>query len=119
MTGAADRLARAALERAVEIVDKIDDQALAALTAFSLLDYARPVHSSILVGLGQFDHYVSRALPAVPPTSDGWVEHLFLLDAITINYVKHYKKWADLYPQHTSLGTSRQESQPDRRRKQP
>ena len=98
-TGAADRLARAALERAVEIVDKSDDQAVAALTAFSLLDHARPVHASILVGMRQFDRYVSLALPAGPPTSDGWVEHLFLLDAITINYVKHYKKWADFFPQ--------------------
>lgn len=103
-TGAADRLARAALERAVEIVDKIDDEALAALTAFSILNDRKPAHPAVRLGLQQFNDYVSLALPAGPPISDDWVEHLFLLDAITINYVKHYRKWADLYPQSHLTG---------------
>lgn len=80
-----DRIVRAGISRAVEIVDEISDEALIGLTVFHTITNITPATGSIIHGLKVLDRLFNKMLYKELPLSSDWLDHLDLLDAIRIN----------------------------------
>jgi hypothetical protein len=94
-----NRKTRAGIERAVEIVDKIDDAALLGLTVFHSIAVFRPVTGDILQGLDVLNDLFGKIIYDTLPVENDWLEHLDVLDAIRISSFGNLKKIQQYYPE--------------------
>lgn len=92
-----NRMARAGINRAVEIVDEISDDALVGLTAFHAVSTFLPVTGDILQGLDVLDRMFGKLLYAALPTSRDWLDHLDILDAVRLSSFGGLKKVEQYY----------------------
>ncbi len=76
------RKVRASVSKAVEIVDLVDESALAALTAFWLLSYIHPVTGLPEEGLDVLEDLCAPFFADELPMGRGWVEHLDSLNVV-------------------------------------
>ena len=93
-----NRTTRAGINRAVEIVDQISDDALLGLTVFHAVSRFIPVSGDPYQGLDVLNDLYSKILYRELPTGNEWFDHLDVLDAIRINSLGSMKKIKDYYP---------------------
>lgn len=109
-----DRLVRAGVNRAIEIVDQIDEGALHSLTlycsAFTLTSLSGDPHE----GISLMNNVVKGILANGRPQSGlEWLEHLDILDAVRLargqNFVSFDDQWTKAVPGYVSVGVNKDE----------
>ena len=103
-----NRNKRAGINRAVEILDQVSDDALLGLTvAFVVMNYF-PLNGSISDGLSLMEELFKELLYGKLPIGTEWIEHLDLLDALRISPLQSFKKmeeyYVDLLPGYACAG---------------
>lgn len=88
---------RTGIGRAVEIIDKIDDDALCALTIAHAFNKVLPLSGSCRSGLKVLDDLYEKLMYMELPLRTDWIDHLDILDAVRINSIGSFKKVADWY----------------------
>lgn len=80
-----NRTERASINRAVEVVDQLDEDALTGLSVFSAIYSLRAQGDSLEVVLDLVDQVVHQILGDKNlPTGRAWIDHLEILDAIRV-----------------------------------
>ena len=82
-----NRSVRAGIERSIEIVDQIDDEALRGLTVFQAVQQYRSVSPSLEQGLDVLDALLADLIDGPLPSGADWLDHLDILDAVRINQI--------------------------------
>lgn len=97
-----NRIVRAGINRAVEIVDEISDEALLGLTVFHSLSNFFPASGNISQGLEVLDNLFGKIFYGNLPTGHDWLDHLDILDAVRVNSMGGLKKINQYYPEMLS-----------------
>lgn len=97
-----NRVVRAGISRAVEIVDEISDDALIGLTAFHAVGTFFPVTGDIFQGLDVLDDLFGKILYGFLPSGRDWLDHLDILDAVRLSSFGSLKKIEQYYPEQLS-----------------
>lgn len=80
-----DRIVRAGVSRAVEIVDKISDDALLGLTVFYSVQKFVPVTGGVQQGLNVLNDFYGKLFYNELPVGNEWLDHLDILDAVRVS----------------------------------
>lgn len=91
-----DRKIRFGITRAVEIVDKIDDDALCALTLIYGIKSLIPTDYICSKGIIRLQDSFNKLCINLPKNDD-WIDHLEILDCIRANVMGNMRKMDDLY----------------------
>lgn len=94
------RKTRTGIDRAVEIVNQIDDDALCALTVVHAVQTYIPTSGIVREGLEALDDLFDRLMYMDLPDGDGWIEHLDILGAIRISPFGGFKIWRSIIPNY-------------------
>ena len=94
-----NRVTRAGISRAVEIVDKISDDALLGLTVFHSVNYFFPTNGVIQQGLVTLNDLFGKLFYNNLPVGTEWLDHLDILDAIRVSNFGGIKKIEQYYPE--------------------
>lgn len=94
-----NRIVRAGIRRAVEIVDEISDDALIGLTAFHAVDSVFPVTGDIQQGLDILDELFGKIFYGNLPSGRDWLDHLDILNAVRLDSFSGLKKIDEYYPE--------------------
>lgn len=94
-----NRLIRAGISRAVEIVDEISDDALLGLTVFHSVNYFFPASGVIQQGLNTLNDLFGKLFYTNLPVGSEWLDHLDILDAIRVSNFGGLKKIEQYYPE--------------------
>jgi len=97
-----NRIARAGISLAVEIVDKVSDDALLGLTVRHALDTFLPLSGDIHSGLDALNDLFEKLLYRDLPVGQDWLDHLDVLDAVRINGFGTLKKVEQYYSKKLS-----------------
>jgi hypothetical protein len=92
-----NRIIRAGINRAVEIVDEISDDALLGLTVFHSVSNFFPASGDIHQGLNVLNELFGKIIYNTLPTGNEWLDHLDILDAIRVNSIGNLKKINQYY----------------------
>ena len=90
------------ISRAVEIVDKISDDALLALSVIFAIEQYVPVTGYISQGLDVLDTFFGKLCYDTLPSGNLWLDHLDILDAIRITHLGTLKKLEEFYSKKMS-----------------
>lgn len=93
-----ERPVRAGIERAIEIVDQVDDDALRGLTVVYALGKWIPSSPDIGEGVRVMESIFAELLDGPLPKGRDWIEHLDILDAVRTNSLTEFKRFDDYYP---------------------
>ncbi|MCU0678084.1 MAG: hypothetical protein MUF19_00650 [Candidatus Pacebacteria bacterium] len=77
-----DRVVRAAISRAIEVVDLVSDEALLALTVFHSVSYFVPRGKDLTKGLQILEELFLKIITDELPVGQQWLDHLDILDAV-------------------------------------
>jgi len=77
-----NRVVRAGISRAVEIVDQISDEALLGITVFHSVSYFIPASGEMPIGLKTLNNLFGKVIYSDLPTGSVWLDHLDILDAV-------------------------------------
>lgn len=94
-----DRIARAGVSLAVEIVDKVSDEALIGLTVTHAINSFLPRSGDIHQGLDVLNELFGKILYSELPTGHDWLDHLDILDAVRLSPLGGLKKVEQYYPE--------------------
>ena len=94
-----NRVARAGISLAVEIVDKISDEALLGLTVAHAVSYFRPLAGDIEQGLDVLNDLFGKITYGDLPLGQEWLDHLDILSAIRLGSFGSLKKLEKFYPE--------------------
>lgn len=94
-----NRIIRAGISRAVEIVDEISDDALLGLTVFHSVSNFFPASGDINQGLNVLNELFGKIFYNTLPIGNDWLDHLDILDAIRVNSFGSLKKINVYYPE--------------------
>lgn len=94
-----DRIARAGISLAVEIVDKISDEALLGLTVAHSVNSFLPVTGDVAHGLDVLNNLFGKIFYGKLPTGHEWLDHLDILNAVRLSSFGHLKKLHQYYPE--------------------
>ncbi|MFW2172265.1 LPO_1073/Vpar_1526 family protein [Acinetobacter guillouiae] len=92
-----NRIRRAGINRAVEIVDEVSDDALLGLTIFHAVTTLTPNTSNIFQGLDILDGLFEKLLYCDLPFGHEWIDHLEILNTIRINNLMALPKIEQIY----------------------
>ena len=92
-----NRSKNSGINRAVEIVNEITDEALLGLTVAFAIGSLRPTLSRIHEGLNLLEDIFSKLCYDVLPLNIDWLDHLDILDAIRISSFGKLKDFDDYY----------------------
>ena len=96
------------LNRAVEIVDQITDEALSGLTVFFAVSQYNPVAGFLDQGLSILNNLYNKLPLANLPVNKDWLEELDVLDAVRISSMGSLKKleqyWSENFPGFVAVG---------------
>ena len=92
-----NRIVRAGISRAVEIVDQISSEALLGITVFHSASYFAPIASDMAQGLKILDDLFGKIIYDVLPTNTEWLDHLDVLDAVRITSFGNTKLFEDYW----------------------
>ena len=99
---------KAGINRAVEIVDQITEEALNALTVFYAIGQYNPNADTLNKGLSILDNLYSKLPIMNLPNNNDWIEELDILDAVRFSTLTTLKKleqyWSEKYPGFVSAG---------------
>ncbi|MDE7184067.1 MAG: hypothetical protein K2O40_06215 [Lachnospiraceae bacterium] len=93
-----NRKNRTGISRAVEIIDKIDDDALCALTVVHAVNKVLPLSESCKSGLKNLANLYEKLIYMELPSGTDWIEQ-DILDAERINSIGSFKKTLEYYPE--------------------
>jgi len=94
-----NRTTRAGINRAVEIVDSISDDALLALTVSHAVSTFFPVTGDIYQGLDVLNDLFGKLLHGTLPIGKDWLDHLDILDAARMSSFGNLKTVQQYYPE--------------------
>lgn len=94
-----NRVTRAGISRAVEVVDEISDEALLGLTIFHAVSTFFPASGDINQGLNTLNDLFGKVIYGELPTGNEWLDHLDILDAVRINSIGNLKTIEQYYPE--------------------
>lgn len=94
-----DRVARAGIGYAVDIVDKISDDALSGLTAAHAVSNFIPAAGEVKQGLDVLDELYGKIIDRELPTGQLWLDHLDILNAVRLTAFGGLKKIAEYIPE--------------------
>lgn len=97
-----NRIARAGISIAVEIVDKVSDDALVGLTVRHALDSFLPAAGDIYQGLDTLNDLFGNLLYRDLPVGQEWLDHLDVLDAVRLSGFGSLKKVEQYYSEALS-----------------
>lgn len=92
------RTIRAGIERSIEIVDQVDDEALRGLTVFQAIQQYGPLDAGLDGGLDTMNALFADLIDGPLPLGSEWLDHLDILDAVRINQVSSLKPFGEYYP---------------------
>lgn len=93
------RTVRAGIERCIEIIDRIDDEALRGLTTLQALQQYRPVSPFLSAGLNILEGLFSELVDGPLPFGSEWLDHLDILDAVRVGSGSSIKPFREYFPQ--------------------
>ncbi|WP_424687933.1 LPO_1073/Vpar_1526 family protein [Halarcobacter ebronensis] len=93
-----DRVVRAGINRAVDIVDEISDDSLLGLTVFHSVSNFIPTSGDIKRGLHVLDDLFGKVIYDELPLGKDWLDHLEMLNTIRLNLFGNLKKLEEYYP---------------------
>jgi len=94
-----NRMARSGIRLAVEIVDKVSDDALLALTVAHAVSNFTPVSGDIHQGLDVLDDLFGKLINSELPLDHSWIDHLDVLKAVRLSQFGELKKIEHYYPE--------------------
>jgi hypothetical protein len=94
-----NRITRAGISRAVEIVDKISDDALLGLTVSHAITNFVLVSGDIRQGLSVLNDLFGKIFYRNLPVGNDWLDHLDILDAVRLSSFGNLKKIQQYYPE--------------------
>jgi hypothetical protein len=94
-----NRIARAGISLAVEIVDKVSSDALLGLTAAHAVNSFLPLSGDVHQGLDTLNDLFGKIFYGELPTGQDWLDHLDILNAIRLNSVGTMKNVQQYYPE--------------------
>lgn len=94
-----NRVARAGISLAVDIVDKISDEALLGLTVAHAVSTFTPVTGDIGQGLDVLNNLFGKISDGELPLGQEWLDHLDILNAIRLSSFGGLKKVQQYYPE--------------------
>lgn len=94
-----ERKRRTGINRAVEIIDLIDDDALCGITVAYAVEKILPIVDSVSEGLDILNCLFEKLSYMELPTGQEWLEHLDVLDVIRISRFGSLKKIEEYYPE--------------------
>jgi len=97
-----DRKNRAAIHQAVQIVDKIDNNALCGLTIAHAFSFYSPTSTTCEEGLKVLDNLFEKIMYQELPSDDSWLDHLDVLGAIRIVSLGKLKGILEFYKKSLS-----------------
>lgn len=92
-----DRSVIAGVNVAVDVVDKVSDEALLGLTVSHAISYFRPLDGDIMRGLDALDGLFGKITYADLPVGMEWLDHLDILNIVRISSFGSLKKLDQLY----------------------
>lgn len=95
----ANRIARAGISLAVEIVDKVSDEALLGLTVSHAVSSFIPLSGDINQGLDVLNDLFGKIFYRELPGGHDWLDHLDILDAVRLTPFGSLKKVEQYYPE--------------------
>lgn len=95
----ANRIARAGISLAVEIVDKVSDEALLGLTVSHAVSSFMPVSGDIHQGLDVLNDLFGKIFYRELPEGHDWLDHLDILNAVRLTRFGGLKKTGQYYPE--------------------
>lgn len=93
-----ERMIKASIAKAIEIVDQIDDDALCALTLVYAINNWTAVSGNITQGLDTMNKLFSSICYRELPNRFEWVYHLDILNVVRCNSISTFKKFSEYYP---------------------
>lgn len=88
---------KASVTKAIDVVDKISDDALIALTVHYFLNF-HPISGDILEGLKALDRILEKILENFNlPEKNNWIDNLEILGLSRINTFSSMKRFEDIY----------------------
>ena len=97
-----DRIARAGIAVAVEIVDKVSDDALLGLTVAHAVKTFIPTSGDALQGLDVLNNLFGKLFYGELPSGHEWLDHLDVLNAVRLSSFGNLKKVQQYYPESLS-----------------
>jgi hypothetical protein len=97
-----NRIARAGISLAVDIVDKVSDEALLGLTVTHAVNSFAPLSGDIHQGLDVLNDLFGRIFYGELPTGQAWLDHLDILNAVRLSPFGGLKKVRQYYPEMLS-----------------
>lgn len=92
------RNVRAGIERSIEIVDQIDEEALRGLTVLQALGQYAPMSPYLEDGLDLMESLFSDLVDGPLPEGGEWLDHLDILDAARLTQGVSFKPFREFYP---------------------
>ncbi len=92
------RSVRAGIERAIEVVDQVEEEALRGLTLFQAIQQYAPLAPGLDAGLDTMNSLFRDLLDGPLPLGTDWLDHLDILDAVRVNQVSSLLPFRDYYP---------------------
>ncbi|MGX9418163.1 LPO_1073/Vpar_1526 family protein [Vibrio sp. WJH972] len=97
-----NRIARAGISVAVDIVDKISDEALLGLTVAHAVGSFFPVAGDVYQGLDVLNDLFGKIMYGNLPNGQEWLDHLDILSAVRLSTFGQLKKIQQFYPETLS-----------------
>jgi hypothetical protein len=94
-----NRNARAGISLAVEIVDKISNEALLGLTVTHAVNSFLPLSGDIYQGLDTLNDLFGKIILEELPQGHDWLDHLDILNTVRLNTLGNMKKVQQYYPE--------------------
>ena len=114
----ANRIARAGISLAVEIVDKVSDEALLGLTVSHAVSSFLPSSGDINQGLDVLNELFGKIFYRELPGGQDWLDHLDILDAVRLTPFGGLKKLGQYYPEvlpgYVDVGIAKKSENHDR-----
>lgn len=99
------------IDRAIQIADQVDEEALRGVTVFLGLTTWRPTTGDVGAGIAVMEKVVSKFLDGSLPLGSDWLDHLDILDVARLNTssnLKSFDEWfAARLPGYVAPGTEK------------
>lgn len=91
---------RAGIDRAVQVVDQLDEPALVGLTVLQAAMQFSPMSAAMSEGLDVLNRLFDQLMQSDLPEGLDWLDHLDVLGAVRVSQVGTLKKFSEYYPNH-------------------
>lgn len=98
-----ERPLRAGVNRAIEVVDQLDEDALAGITVFEAVTRIIPSGRVLSASLAKINDTLALVMPpnGALPVGREWLDHLDILDAVRVDPVQSFRDFDEYIPDQT------------------